>query len=354
MKPNTTAALPQYIMACLIALGFGLFAIGAGADTSRIWANVLVCGFGMLGLGLGAAVLLAFFHLTGARWNEAIHPAVVNMTRLLPAGAVGVIFVVLVAPWLYPWTREDAGSGFQALWLSRPFFLARSFVYLASWLSLVHFLVRAPSIHRNRISAVFLVVFAITCWLASVDWIMSLEPKWSSTIFGVYHFAGMFLGALAGVIVVAIWFDQRGDVLLSHMRDLGTLLFSFSSFWMYIWFCQYLLIWYVNNPEETQHYVRRQGDLWQPFFHANVILSWGLPFVVLLFRAAKENPFVLLAVAVIVLVGRWLDLYLMIVPAVVGDPSIWDAGLLLATMALAGLIVSQRWQLWSESAQTQV
>jgi hypothetical protein len=273
------------------------------------------------------------------------------LTLLLPVGAVGIAFVLIAAPSLYPWTQEagETGSTFQALWLSRPFLLLRSFLYLALWLGLVLLLVRASRRHddqRVRVSAVFLVVFAISFWLASVDWIMSLEPRWSSTIFGVYHFAGMFLAALAGVIVAAIWIGHRGilgnPLTNNHLRDLGTLLFSFSSFWAYIWFCQYLLIWYVNNPEETKYFVVRQQNGWWGLFFANVALNWGVPFVVLLFRPAKESPQVLVIIAGIVLSGRWLDLYLMGLPAVGGlGPMVTDAGLFAATMALAALVVAR-------------
>ena len=358
---DTIAGLPRlavYGSSALILAGAGLFVFGAAGEPQRIWANLLVGSYGMLGVGLGAAVWVALFNVTGARWSEVLRPVTERLTLLLPVGAIGVALVLIAAPSLYPWTKEpsETSSAFQALWLSRPFFLLRSFTYLALWLGLAFMLVRASrrkDDNRVRISAVFLVVFAITFWLASVDWIMSLEPKWSSTIFGVYHFAGMVLAALAGIIIVAIWFkyphplSQRargglpgGPLTNNHLRDLGTLLFSFSSFWAYIWFCQYLLIWYVNNPEEAVYFVRRQQDAWQPLFIANVVLNWGMPFVVLLFRPAKESPQVLMIVAGIVLVGRALDLYLMVLPAVVGNgPMVTDAGLFAATIGLAALIV---------------
>jgi hypothetical protein len=331
--------------------GAGLFLIGAAGDPQRIWANLLAASYGVLSLGLGGAVWLALFYVTGARWSEGIRPVAESLTQLLPVGAVGVVFVLIAAPSLYPWIADagETGSHFQALWLSRPFFLLRSLIYLALWLGFGFLLVRASRRKddtRVRVSAVFLVVFAITFWLASVDWIMSMEPKWSSTIFGVYHFAGMILAALAGIIVVAIWLEHRGtlggSLTHNHLRDLGTLLFSFSSFWAYTWFCQYLLIWYVNNPEETEYFVRRQQDAWGPLFLANVVLNWGVPFVVLLFRPAKESPLVLVIVAGIVLLGRALDLYLMVLPAVPGsEPMIADAGLFAATMGLAALIVAR-------------
>jgi hypothetical protein len=354
---NATAAnagLPRsavYGLTAFSIAGLGLFLFGAVGEPPRIWANLLVASYGVLGLGLGGAVWLALFYVTGARWSEVIRPVAESLALLLPVGAVSVVLVLIQAPSLYPWIADagETGSHFQALWLSRPFFLLRSFLYLALWLGLTFLLVRASrrkDDNRVRVSAVFLVVFAITFWLASVDWIMSLEPKWSSTIFGVYHFAGMILAALAGIIVVAMWLEHcgtlGGSLTHNHLRDLGTLLFSFSSFWAYTWFCQYLLIWYVNNPEEAEYFVRRQQDAWQPLFLVNVVLNWGVPFVVLLFRPAKESPLVLLIVAGIVLLGRALDLYLMVLPPIVGGgPMIADAGLFAAAMGLAALIVAR-------------
>jgi hypothetical protein len=354
IEEHTSSGLPRnmvFAIAGLVGLSCVAFLFGADGDTQRIWANLLVVTYGLLGLGLGAVVLLALLFVTGARWSDGIRPALERLAQLLPVGGVGVAVVLVAAPSLYTWQGQvgENSSGFQAFWLSRRFFLLRAFIYLALWLGLGHFLVRAsqqkagPADGRNRLAAAFLVVFAITCWLASVDWIMSLEPKWSSTIFGVYHFAGMFLGALAALIVMIVCSDRRGEF-SGPLRDLGTLLFSFSSFWAYAWFCQYMLIWYVNNPEETEYFVRRQHGPWEQIFIANVVLNWGVPFAVLLFRRAKETPAILVVVAAFVLVGRWLDLYWMVVPPVAGNPSPWDASLLMAAIGVAALTVAWRFR----------
>ena len=157
------------------------------------------------------------------------------------------------------------------------------------------------------------------CWLASHDWIMSLEPEWTSTMFGVYNFAGLFLSSLAATTLLVVWLSSRGDstfrVTKSQLHDLGTLLFAFSSFWMYLWFCQYWLIWYVNIPEETAYFVRRSHGNWPVLSLLNLTFNWGVPFVVLLFRSAKRSPRILGIVALVVLIGRWLDLTLMIFPS---------------------------------------
>src|SRR5262249_60234132 len=124
---------------------------------------------------------------------------------------------------------------------------------------------------RNvRLSIIFLGVFAVTFWLASFDWIMSLEPNWASTIFGIYNFAGMFSGGLALMILLVLWLRTSGPlrdfVNEEHLHDLGKLLFAFCTFWMYIWFSQYMLIWYADIGEETAYYGARLPNPWRPLF----------------------------------------------------------------------------------------
>jgi hypothetical protein len=195
------------------------------------------------------------------------------------------------------------------------------------------------------LSAAFLVVFGVTCWLASYDWIMALEPRWASTIFGVYNFASLFLSGLAAVVLLVVCLQQYSSLKTvlkaSHLHDLGTLLFAFSCFWMYIWFCQYLLIWYVNIPEETAYYRRRLHEDWPSLLYLDLALNWAIPFAVLLFRSAKRNPLVLGLVALAILAGRWLDLFLMIAPSQSGgiaSPGWIEAGLFIGATGLFVLV----------------
>jgi hypothetical protein len=199
-----------------------------------------------------------------------------------------------------------------------------------------------------RLSAAFLVIFGVTFTLASADWMMSLEPLWYSTIFGLYNFAGLFLSGLAALAIVALWLERRGplqNVLNDdHLHDLGKLLFAFSIFWMYIWFSQYMLIWYTNIPEETAYFVRRVHGLWFVLFVANVVFNWLVPFVVLLRRDTKRQRKTLGRVAAIVLLGRWLDVYLMIFPSVVGAApriGLWELGLTAGGIGCFGLLLAR-------------
>jgi hypothetical protein len=151
-----------------------------------------------------------------------------------------------------------------------------------------------------------------------MDWIMSLEPHWYSTIFGIYNFSGLFLSGLAAMTVLVILMKRMGPyrniLTTGHLHNLGKLLFAFSNFWMYIWFSQYLLIWYANIPEEVTYFVNREQGTWVVFTVVNVVFNWAIPFVVLLPQWTKKNEGLLLRVCVIVLTGRWIDLSWMILP----------------------------------------
>jgi hypothetical protein len=173
------------------------------------------------------------------------------------------------------------------------------------------------------------------------------EFHWFSTIFGVYNFAGLFFSGLAAIILLALWLERAGPLKgvlnEAHLHDLGKLLFAFSVFWAYIWFSQYMLIWYTDIPEETAYFVRRQHGAWFGFFLANVFINFVIPFFSLLRRDVKRRRQTLAAVAAIVLVGRWLDVYLMIFPGIVGETptlGLWEIGLTLGGVGAFGLVLA--------------
>ncbi|MCP5115549.1 MAG: hypothetical protein GY953_32380, partial [bacterium] len=274
----------------------------------RTWANLLLASFYLLGLGLAGVVFVALQYVTGAEWSVAFRRVPEAMAGTLPYAAGIFLLVLMVSPWLYPWFHglhgePDPSMWFKELWLSPVFFIVRALVYLAVWLGFAHAIVRTSrrqdddgkpghTVRNIRLSAGFLVAFALTFWLATFDWIMSLEPHWYSTVFAVYHFAGLVLSGLAMITIVAVWLQRlgtlRGILTVEHLHDLGKLLFAFSCFWMYIWFCQYMLIWYGNIPEETVYYVQREHGAWHVLSIANPIVNWLIPFLILLPRPAKR------------------------------------------------------------------
>lgn len=342
----------------LVALGGASLIAGAFVAPQRIWAAVLVAAWYLLGLGLAGLAFVAIQEMTGATWGVALRRVPEAMAGLAPVGgALAVLALVAGGARLYPWLAgEEHLHGFKALWLDPGFFFTRALIYLMVWVLFGAGMLRTsrsqdrdrtpgPGRRLTRLSAAFLPVFAFTLWLASVDWIGALEPHWPSTIFGLYQFAGLFLSGLAAVTILTIRLRRAGPLAGAvgeeHLRDLGKLLFAFSTFWMYIWFSQYMLIWYGNLPEEAIYFVHRQTPGWQPLFVANVLVNWAVPFLILLPREAKRSEKLLLRISALLLLGRALDLYLMIYPPLTGKaPAFggWEVGIALGALGLFVLV----------------
>ncbi|MBI3664413.1 MAG: hypothetical protein HY234_15365 [Acidobacteria bacterium] len=356
LSPELTRLFSVFVL-----LGVAVMLVGLGMAPERVWPSLLLVSYFVLGMGLAAVVFIALQYVTNGAWGVAIRRVPEAMTVFILAGALGLAVVFLAHRSLYSWTAaaHDAGNTaawFKRFWLTWPFFLARAVVYLLVWIAFARAIARNSQLqdrdgdvaytHRNaRLSALFLVVFGITLWLASYDWLMSLEPEWFSTIFGMYSFSGLFASGIAAIIIFAVALQKLGPLegILreDHLHDLGKLLFAFSTFWAYIWFCQYMLIWYTDIPEETGYFVKRMQGTWRPLFLLNFMLNWTVPFLALLPRATKRTPSLLVKVAVIVLLGRWLDLYLIILPPFMGHkPSFgaWEFGLMLGAIGASALL----------------
>jgi len=341
-------------LAILTAAGAAAVLGGLLLDPLLTWASILIAGYLLTGFGLAGIVFVGIQYACGAGWSTAFRRVPEAMSMILPAGAALLLAVFLFHPSTYPWTSHAPHHGFQEFWLRRTFFVVRSFLYIAAWLAFAVAILRASRrqdvdnnvawTRRNvRLSVIFLIVFAVTFWLASFDWIMSLEPEWASTIFGIYNFAGMFSGGLALMILLVLWLRKSGPlrdfVNEEHLHDLGKLLFAFCTFWMYIWFSQYMLIWYADIGEETAYYIARLHNAWAPLFLLNMILNWAVPFAALLPRGTKRSARALGRVAAVVLAGRVLDVYLLIAPPLVGARPAFGIGAAGASALAAGILV---------------
>jgi hypothetical protein len=323
-------------MGALAAVGLATFIVGLAVAPERTWMLLLLVSVYLLSLGLAGVMFVAFQYVTGASWSVALRRVPEAMTVVLPAGGLGLLAVLFFRSSLYSWTNPAAGHtmpAFKHWWLNLGFFRGRAIVFLALWSLIGSFIVKASRqqdrdgspLHTRRnltYSAALLVVLGLTYWLAAFDWIMSLQPEWASTIFGVYNFAGLFTSGLATLVILLVWLRGRRPmnqvITVHHLHDCGKLMFAFSTFWMYLWFSQYMLIWYANIPEEASYYAQRQHGFWAPLLLLNVVLNWVLPFLALLPKRNKQSPGVLVKVAVVLLAGRWLDLYLMIAPPFMG------------------------------------
>jgi hypothetical protein len=355
-------ALPPAWRRGLVAVGVAgvlVTALGLLVNPARAWPNVLLAAFLALGLALGGLLFVAFAFVTKAGWSVAVRRVPEAMAATLPVGIAAMVVALLGAPWLYEWSHADAVAADHLLqeksaWLNVPFFASRAVLCFVVWLGFAAVILRLSRrqdergdfrpTRRNVVwSTLFLVAFALTFSAAAFDWIMSLEPHWFSTVFALYHITGLFLAALAATTVLVIVLRRlgpfRGVVRADHRHDLGRLTLGFATFWAYLWYSQHMLIWYGNIPEETSYYVARLAGAWGPLLVLSLVVNWLVPFLVLLPRTAKRNEGVMLTMALLLLAGRWLDLYLGILPPFLGEPGLgpWEVAPVAAALSLTVL-----------------
>lgn len=356
-----------------IALGIGLvgavlsiFAYFSDADHFYFaWLTSFAFWTSLL---LGALFFTMLQHLTSAAWSIVVRRLAESISAVLPWAFLFFIPVFLGMHELYHWTHEEAQADPQLVnklpFLNVSFFTIRTAVYFLIW-SLLAFGLRRASLKQDdggdvaararmkKISAAGMVIYALTISGAGFDWLMSLDPHWYSTIFGVYYFAGGFLGSLGLIVAIALYMRKRNvlaDVItVEHYHDLGKLMFGFVIFWAYIGFSQYLLQWYGNVPEETVWYLDRWdgGDgsvVWWPI---SLILLFGhffAPFTILIFRAVKRNFLTMKIMAFWILIIHWIDIYWMVAPAHFhhGPQLGWID--VVTTMAVGGLLMFLFWR----------
>jgi hypothetical protein len=334
---NPKIARPLYSAIAFSAL---VTAAGTVIAPALVWPNVLLTGYFLAGLGLSGAFVVAVHDASSGRWLGAMRSIACGLTNLVLPGSLLVLAAISIGgAELYPAFHPGHVEGFKAIWLERWFFTARAFACVAAWL------VSIAILKKGKGAPAYLVVFGITVSLTSFDWIMALEPHWPSTVFAVYHFAGMVTGAFAVMAIVAVSRSRTDPrITIDHIHDVAKLLFAFSTFWMYIWFSQGMLIWYTNIPEETAYYGVRAYGNWGVLFWSVVAIKWVLPFAVLLSAKTKRNRTILLRIAIAVLIGHWLDLYVAIVPAGMPEPALtgWELAAAVGAFAAVGWSVTRR------------
>ncbi len=321
-------------------------------------------------ISLGGLFFTAVQHTTRAGWSVSVRRLAELCGTVMPVMAV--LFLPVLVPVLvgsnalYPWVPPEAVAASELLqhkspWLNPTWFGARAVVYLAVWVWLGRlFLVGsvrqdadgdvARTIAVERFSPLALILLALTTTFAAFDWIMSLEPAWYSTIFGVYFFSGAAVAVLSALILFATVLRALGPlrdaVTVEHDHDLGKLLFAFTVFWGYIAFSQYLLIWYGNIPEETEYYLHRSHGIWGVWSLALIVGHLVLPMVGLLSRHVKRHPLLLAFWAVWLLVMHWADLAWLVRPSA-GSDAVWSPAVDVACVLGIGGLWMAGWLHWA-------
>ena len=314
------------------ALGLAL----SRGDATLAWSAYLIGVFYALGLGVFGAAWLAILYLSRADWSVTMRRIPEAMTAWLLPGGVLAMAVGLGAHSLYHWSHpeavaQDALLTHKAPFLNMTLFIALVGVSLALWVAFAALIVGtshrqdreggiAPTRRSRTLSAVFLVIFAVTFSIVSFYLLMSLEAHWFSTMFAVLTFTDIvqtgtaFVAVVAGLLVMAG--KLKGFLNENHLHSLGKMVFAWTGFWAYIYFCQHMLIWYANIPEETVYFIRRMENGWLPYLLLLPVLKFVVPFILLVPRNAKRNPRVLVRVSILILLAQFLELYVMVGPAV--------------------------------------
>ncbi len=359
----------------LIVVGLVFTAIGIGVEISyndggahlgqRLSGNLLVSSFFFLAIGLGALFFLALQYATETGWYASVKRVIEAIAGFIPYGAGLMLITFLIITFqdgahIYIWmdssTVDINSPNYDALidgksaYLNKTFFWIRTLIYLATYVlfergfrkrSLLEDQVGGTEIHYKnfKTSAIFLVFFAVFSSTSSWDWIMSIDVHWFSTLFGWYVFAGMWCTAMIVMVTLTLYLKKLGylpNVNESHIHDLGKWTFATSFLWSYLWFSQYMLIWYANIPEEVTYYMTRIEEFRFLYF-GMFFINFVFPMLLLMSRDAKRHAGILTFVGVVVLFGHWVDVYVMVMAGSMGSHAFIgfiEIGVMLAILGL--------------------
>jgi hypothetical protein len=358
-KAKTWSLAAIVIGALVIALGF------ITSNGERTFANLLIMAYYFACVCTAAVVFCAIQYAAQAGWSAALLRVPHAFIKVLPYAAVTLLAVVaagmffthpiitetgkhVTGPYLYKeWALKgittpgsdvyDAKIAGKSGYLNIPFFFIRMVGYLIGYSILGLMLVKYSNNEDElggmfnykksfKIACAFLAIFGFTVPLFAFDTIMSLDAHWFSTMFGWYNFAAMWVSGLSVMTLVLIYLRKQGYfswITVDHLHNLGQLMFGFSIFWTYLWFAQFLLMYYANIPEEVVYFYKRWEPEFQPWFWFNIFINFLTPFLVLMARDSKRAIPILKTACIIIILGHWVDYFVMVMPGTVGAQSHW-------------------------------
>jgi len=322
----------------LIMIVIGVVAVATGfftGETDRTWANLLLNNFMFLSIALGGLFWMAMQAISQSGWSSAFLRIPQAFTVNLLLALVMWIPLFFGMPHLFHWLGADAAHdvviAHKTPYLNVPFFTIRTIVFFILWF-IIACRIRKLSVKEDTVggldsfnkieflSKVFIFVLGVTFFFFALDWLMTIEVHWFSTLFSIKMFVSAFYHGSAIVAGIAIILYKLGYFPFmnkAHFHDFSKYIFMLSIMWGYMWFMQYLLIWYGNLPEETAYYnLRREGGF-QGFFLAEIFINWAFPFLFIMWNRIAKNPNALLFTIAVLIVGQFIELYIAVMPGIV-------------------------------------
>ena len=344
---------------------------------NRPWSSFYVSLFFFLGITLLVLAFYAIQRVAQAGWSIVLFRVMEAITANLHYVSVIMLFFLIATfmhmnhlfPWMVEGTFDPASANFdpivdvKKMWLNTPGWLMRSIVYLAGW-NLYRYFVRKNSIAEDtaegiktykksyHASVIFLVFFMITESMMSWDWIMGLDPHWFSSLFGWYVLASLLVSAITVIAFVTIYLRAKGHLPFvndSHLHDLAKYMFGFSVFWTYLWYSQFMLIWYADMSEETVYFITRFEDYNLPFL-GMVVMNFVFPILLLMNSDFKRVPWFIVIGGLVILAGHYIDIFVMIMPSTVGDQWFFGIPEISALLFFLGLFIYATFSSFAKAA----
>jgi hypothetical protein len=342
MPTSTRGVLLGMIVLGIISLLISFLVLNKSPDLSKSghsnlgWSVLLVSLFLPFGVAICGIFFTAISHITGSHWSITVRRLAENFSRFLPFGFILLALLVFLGVHdIYEWSHTDVVAKDHLLmhksgWLNEPFFPVRLVVIASIWILFGHLFLKNStaqdetkdveiSLKNNKLSAGFLLVFAITFSIVAYDLLMSLTPHWFSTIWAVYIFAGIYQSTFAVMLIFIAHFKKNGfyggSVNENHIHDLAKFMMSFCIFWAYIGFSQFMLIWYANLPEETFFYELRLMGGWTTISYALPFIKFIIPFLLLVNRPNKRDINFLAKISMWILFTEIVELHWIVFPS---------------------------------------
>ena len=368
MKEQTTVSRNfKIITFLLIAIGAATIIFGLITDRQTTWANYLIVNYYFFSIAMGGAFFFVIQSISQSGWSSAFKRIPEAMMSYIPFAALFFLLIWFGMNDLYQWSHKDIVAldplvQHKSVFLNVPFFFARMILYFVLWIVFVRKLRQislsedlAEPADTNRImilfsktelySKIFIFILAVTFSLSAIDWIMSLDVRWYSTIFTLKNLVAAFLHGVSILTLIVFILYKRGYFPFLneyHLHDFARYIFMLSIVWGYFWFAQFMIIWYGNIPEETAYYSIRWHEGWKLLFFTEIGLNWFIPFMVLLPVKTSRNMTVITVVIIFLIIGQYIDLFVQVIPGTTGVMKFgWiSAGTFLGYAGLFALVVA--------------